>query len=55
MGLGIYGLQHRFFRPTMQRYCTRKPKSILFTTIYKLFTIRSYTTYLLDKNQELFV
>ena len=55
MGLGIYGLQHRFFRPTMQRYCTIKPKSILFTTIYKLFTIRSYTTYLLDKNQELFV
>lgn len=55
MGLVIYGLQHRFFRPTMQRYVTIKAKSNPFTTVYKLFTIRSYTTYLLDKNQELSV
>ena len=39
MGLGIYGLQHRFFRPTMQRYCTRKPKSSISATVYSLFTL----------------
>ena len=37
MGLGIYGSQTLFHRPTMQRYGTRKPKSILFITVYSLF------------------